>query len=833
MKDKDPGLTVVTEKRDLIVDWQRPISQVRVRAASPRHIRYLTLRRRPHGPHVGRIWNARTVDYKTLKPYPGGLFCESVFGPVLKGVCACGRTRRSPSVTRVCVYCAGTTTEPTLGVLGQKPTPGHCPCGRTSTEVQPGEPIFCGYCGTEISLDPRARRYRLGYLPLAAPIAHPWYYRGQPPYLAHLLGFSRRKLEALLKCEGGLANQLALGLGFQRRTLHPSDFAPVDRLAPLSGGEERKGRRPRRRRIAKQPPRRTVKPLSLVGNIIFTFPWYCLYRDARWRPQGRTPTSTTGGRKKVRSGSTGRDREGLGLLTTYFLSEPKPQDQPLARYQNLPGVRETRPLSIHAPRTGGDLLLERLQSLDPVAWVAHGRAGLSYLDDEISHYETRILRKTEGVGYRRLLRQRGQLLRRLRILAELRVANVHPSWLRLQCLPVLPADLRPAIPRGEGLVRVSDVNKLYQRVISRNLLVAEIRRETTVQENSSYRGDLRYAQRLLQEGIDALIENGRGGAKPETDSRGRRLKSLSETLKGKRGRFRRNLLGKRVDYSGRSVIVSGPELSLHQCGLPRERAVILLQPFLLRHLRGRSRDGEIIQNRLRARKRLEQPSDAVWAEVARAANSLPVLLNRAPTLHRFGFQAFQPRIIRGRAILLHPLACSGFNADFDGDQRAVHVPLSSRARAEAWRLRTPGAHFFSPATGEPAFLPSQDRVLGCYYVTLNNQERWDRWAGLEPFFPNLKQVREEVELGNLHVHQPIWLQISGSAESDELEQFPDEVRIWNDGVGLNQYFHRRETTEPLVVPEVPILKTYLRTTVGRVRRSETVLRAVQTAQTVG
>lgn len=819
MSTTKTDLNPAPKVRETRLDWQRPISQVRIRAASPRHLRYLTLRRRPGGPNVGRVWNARTVDYKTLKPYPGGLFCESVFGPVQKGICACGRTRRThqKSVSRVCLQCGENTSEPIPPGLGQKAQPGFCPCGKTNTDLILGEPVFCGYCGTEITLDTRARRYRLGYLPLAAPVAHPWYYRGQPHYLAPLLGFSRRKLESLLKCEGGLANGLQVRMGFQGLTLQPTDFAPAERLAALD--EQMvlpKTRRRRRGPLTRSPPRRNAQTVSLLQHVVFSFPWYCLYRDSLWR---RVP----GGSRRENGG---RDLDGLSALTAYLVSDVKPGDQLNPHYASLEGSIETRPLSDHAPRTGGDVLLERLQGLDPIEWVTHARAGLINLDDEIAYYESRPLRKTEIVNYRRLLRQRGRLLRRLRILAELRVSNVHPSWLRLQCLPILPADLRPAIPRGEGLVRVSDVNKLYQRVVSRNLLVADIRRETTVQENSSYRGDLRYAQRLLQEGVDALIENGRGGAKPERDARGRRLKSLSETLKGKRGRFRRNLLGKRVDYSGRSVIVSGPELALHQCGLPREMALLLFQPFLIRHRMGRVRNGERVTNRLMARKILETPTDEVWAEIARAAVNLPILLNRAPTLHRLGFQAFQPRIIRGRAILLHPLACSGFNADFDGDQRAVHVPLSARARSEAWRLMTPSSHFFSPATGEPGFLPSQDRVLGWYYLTTFNAKIWQQWVGKEPVYSEILSARRDFEAGTLHPHQPLWLKTARRVEQEEIEGLPRELRLRKSGNLTRSYLHRVE--EQMSSREVT--SCYIRTTAGRVLRGDLLDAAAQNAK---
>jgi DNA-directed RNA polymerase beta' subunit len=518
----------------------------------------------------------------------------------------------------------------------------------------------------------------------------------------------------------------------------------------------------------------------------------------------------------------------LGVLTSYFVNEPDEVDQILPHYKNLPAVLESRPLSDHAPRTGGDLILNRLEELDTTEWVSNAREALLQLDFEIASYEDRPLRKIETIEYRRLLRRRAILLRRLRILAELRVAGVLPAWLRLLCLPVLPADLRPAIPRGEGLVRVSDVNKLYQRVISRNLLVSEIRRETTIQENISYRGDLRYAQRLLQEGVDALIENGRGGAKPETDARGRRLKSLAETLKGKRGRFRRNLLGKRVDYSGRSVIVSGPERSLHECGLPGERALVLLQPFLLRHLRGRVVNGVRVANRLRARQLLEKPTPAVWQEISYAAASIPILLNRAPTLHRFGFQAFQPRIVSGRALRLHPLTCSGFNADFDGDQRAVHIPLSSRARAEAWRLRTPGSHFFSPATGEPAFLPSQDRVLGCYYLTTTNWDRWDQWVGQELVYSTLADLRGDFERGKVHPHQPVWIARSRYIEHEEGEAAPLELRIYEPGTVDCSYLN--QTNLYSTTDWIPL--TYVRTTVGRARRGEVLDEAIHTGTKV-
>ncbi|RYY00006.1 MAG: hypothetical protein EOO34_00005, partial [Cyanobacteriota bacterium] len=254
-------------------------------------------------------------------------------------------------------------------------------------------------------------------------------------------------------------------------------------------------------------------------------------------------------------------------------------------------------------------------------------------------------------------------------------------------------------------VAISDLNKLYQKIFFRNKRF----RRTNI-ENAPY------AQRLLQEAVDALIENGKGGSDPICASNDRPLKSLSDVLKGKKGRFRQNLLGKRVDYSGRSVIVVGPTLKLHECGLPKEMAIELFQPFLIRQLV----EKKIVPTIITAKKLIHYQDPILWEVLQQVMESHPILLNRAPTLHRLGIQAFQPKLVNGRAILLHPLVCPAFNADFDGDQMAVHVPLSFQARAEAWRLMWSRNNLLSPATGQPILVPSQDMVLGCYYLTTFN-----------------------------------------------------------------------------------------------------------------
>jgi DNA-directed RNA polymerase beta' subunit len=305
---------------------------------------------------------------------------------------------------------------------------------------------------------------------------------------------------------------------------------------------------------------------------------------------------------------------------------------------------------------------------------------------------------------KRLLRRRSKIARRFKLAKLFSQTKRKPEWMMLSVLPVLPPKLRP-IERRDGLSYTSDLNRLYQMVLNRNrrfqkLLVVDISTVTTT-------------QRLLQDAVDGLLENGKGGSKPFSHPNGHPLVSLSDKLKGKKGRFRLNLLGKRVDYSGRSVIVVEPKLKLHECGLPEEMALELFRFFLIRQLVVKGEASNIIM----AKRLLKQRLPLIWNTLRELISHHPILLNRAPTLHRLGIQAFQPQLIDGNAIKLHPLVCSSFNADFDGDQMAVHVPLSFHARAEAWNLLWSRNNLLSPATGQPILVPSQDMVLGWYYVT--------------------------------------------------------------------------------------------------------------------
>lgn len=305
-----------------------------------------------------------------------------------------------------------------------------------------------------------------------------------------------------------------------------------------------------------------------------------------------------------------------------------------------------------------------------------------------------------------------RLLQRLKIIRCFRQTKNHPCWMILSILPVLPPDLRPILQLNNDQIAISDLNKLYQKVLFRNRRLQRLLNDLYIQNVD----EIQYAQRLLQEAVDALIENGKNNQLPAQSSNNRCLKSLSDMLKGKKGRFRQNLLGKRVDYSGRSVIVVGSNLKLHECGLPKEMAIELFQPFILRQLMIRKKAKTI----LGAKKIIQKQKHLIWPILSDVLQNHPILLNRAPTLHRLSIQAFQPILVEGKAILLHPLVCSAFNADFDGDQMAVHIPLSFESRAEAWKLLWSVNNGISSATGQPILLPSQDMVLGSNFLTLRN-----------------------------------------------------------------------------------------------------------------
>ncbi|MFS8543499.1 MAG: DNA-directed RNA polymerase subunit beta', partial [Limnochordales bacterium] len=385
--------------------------------------------------------------------------------------------------------------------------------------------------------------------------------------------------------------------------------------------------------------------------------------------------------------------------------------------------------------------------------------------DELCEELRREVRETTG-------QRRVRAVRRLEVAEAFRKSGNRPEWMILEVIPVIPPELRPMVQLDGGRFATSDLNDLYRRVINRN------NRLKRLLELGAPDIIVRNEKRMLQEAVDALIDNGRRG-RPVTGPGNRPLKSLSDMLKGKQGRFRQNLLGKRVDYSGRSVIVVGPELKLHQCGLPKEMALELFKPFVMKRLV----DHGFAHNIKSAKRMVERMRPEVWDVLEEVIKEHPVLLNRAPTLHRLGIQAFEPVLVEGRAIQIHPLVCAAYNADFDGDQMAVHVPLSAEAQAEARLLMLSSHNLLLPASGRPVATPTQDMVIGCFYLTIEKEGA----KGEGKVFASPEEVTMAYEEGSVDLHARIKVRIRGQL----IETTPGRV-FFNEVLPEELGFHNRE-----------------------------------------
>ena len=426
---------------------------------------------------------------------------------------------------------------------------------------------------------------------------------------------------------------------------------------------------------------------------------------------------------------------------------------------------------------------ERKRQLDqefPGKFVAMmGAEGIKELlkkvDVEFLSEDIRARMKTETSQQKKL-----KFAKRLRVVESFRKSGNKPEWMILDVIPVIPPELRPLVPLDGGRFATSDLNDLYRRVINRNnrlKKLIELHAPDVIVRNE---------KRMLQEAVDALFDNGRRG-RVLRGANNRPLKSLSDTLKGKQGRFRQNLLGKRVDYSGRSVIVVGPELKLNQCGLPKKMALELFKPFIYHRLEQRGHCTTIKQ----AKELVEQQDPVVWDILEEVIKDHPILLNRAPTLHRLGIQAFEPVLVEGKAIKIHPLVCTAFNADFDGDQMAVHIPLSPEAQIEASTLMLASNNILSPAHGGPIAVPTQDMVLGCYYLTKARPGT----KGEGRTFASVEDVLIALEMSEVETLTPIKLRYTGKV-IDLVHAFDNQNMLH---------------TEP-----IEFVKQYMETTVGRV-----------------
>ena len=449
-----------------------------------------------------------------------------------------------------------------------------------------------------------------------------------------------------------------------------------------------------------------------------------------------------------------------------------------------------------------------LEDSDPNKFIAKMGAEAIYdllqrLDLDDLSYKLRHQANTDGSQQRKT-----EALKRLQVVESFRASRHRnkPEWMILQAVPVIPPELRPLVPLDGGRFATSDLNDLYRRVIIRNnrlKRLIEIKAPEVI---------LRNEKRMLQEAVDSLLDNSRKSSAVKTEAN-RPLKSLSDSLKGKQGRFRQNLLGKRVDYSARSVIVVGPELKMHECGLPKNMAAELYKPFVIRKLIERG----IVKTVKSAKKIVDRKEPVVWDILEHVMKGHPVLLNRAPTLHRLGIQAFQPKMIEGKAIQLHPLACTAFNADFDGDQMAVHLPLGNEAILEAQMLMLGAHNILNPANGAPITVPSQDMVLGLYYIT--KLRKGDKGEGFKFYGP------EEAEIayneGRVTLHAPI------SVVVDDIDENGNKVKrlVENTSVGrvlVNQY-----VPEEIGYVNQILSKKSLRDIIGKVIKSCGIPRSAQ------
>jgi len=614
----------------------------------------------------------------------------------------------------------------------------ECACGKYKRVRYEG--LICDRCGVELT-ESRVRRHRMGYINLIYPVTHIWYMNSRPNYMALLL-----EVEQFEK-------RLDTGVSVKQKN--------ISKIKPLKSGQLN---------ITDERIQR-IKLASLVYFIADDeISFYGLHWDFQYYRRSR------------RLGFTGYPRK----------PEPRPKKL-LSHYHTPKYLIRTTPNSL----IGSVIIKRELENLNLNTEINDTRSFISYcsrvlIKENPFYLSSQWFRKWEQY---RIYKLRDLAIKRIRILENLLATGSSPAWMIISILPVIPPALRPMIQLEGGRFATSDLNELYRRVITRNnrlLRLLEIDAPQLI---------IRNEKRMLQEAVDTLIDNGKRG-KLALSGNNRPLKSLSDIIKGKHGRFRQNLLGKRVDYSGRSVIIIGPELKINQCGLPYEMAIELFQPFIIRELINQG-----LASNMKVAKNLIQQNELLIDPVLKQViSNHPIFLNRAPTLHRLGIQAFEPILVHGRAIKLHPLVCSAFNADFDGDQMAVHLPLSLEAQAECYMLMLAPYNFLSPANGEPIIMPSQDMILGCYYLTVNNIQNL---SGCNHYFINLNDVLLAYRQEKLDLHSSIWIRYDKELKSSP--HFFKKVNL-KDKTFIEHYHNLQIRKDQ----NGKILSQYLQTTTGRV-----------------
>ena len=563
----------------------------------------------------------------------------------------------------------------------------ECACGKYKRVRFKG--IICERCGVEVTRA-AVRRERMGHIELAAPVTHIWYFKGVPSRLGYLLDLAPKDLEKVIYFAAYMITSVDVD---QRHADLPSLEAQI----------EVEKKEIENRRDAEIETRAKKLEADL----------------AQLEEEGAKADV----KRKLRDGA---ERE-MAQLRRRADAQLDRLEQVWDRFKNLK-VQDLE----------GDEILYR-EMKDRFGLYFEGGMGAAAIQKRLETFdldaEAELLREIIATGKGQ---KKTRALKRLKVVSAFMTTDNNPAGMVLDAVPVIPPDLRPMVQLDGGRFATSDLNDLYRRVINRN------NRLKRLLDLGAPEIIVNNEKRMLQEAVDSLFDNGRRG-RPVTGPGNRPLKSLSDMLKGKQGRFRQNLLGKRVDYSGRSVIVVGPQLKLHQCGLPKQMALELFKPFVMKRLV----DLDHAQNIKSAKRMVERQRSVVWDVLEEVITEHPVLLNRAPTLHRLGIQAFEPQLVEGKAIQIHPLVCTAFNADFDGDQMAVHLPLSAEAQAEARILMLSSNNILKPADGRPVTMPTQDMIIGLYHLTSEVEDG----KGAGRVFATVAEARmafdaHEIELGS-------------------------------------------------------------------------------------
>jgi DNA-directed RNA polymerase subunit beta' len=709
---------------------------LRISLASPEEI---------HGWSYGEVTKPETINYRRLRPEKDGLFCEAIFGPTKDWQCYCGKYKQ--------VRYKG---------------------------------IVCEKCGVLVTRS-SVRRERMGHIELAAPVAHIWYTRRVPSYMGLLLDISRRNLDRVLyfahyiitrvdeHARARASKRLDDELNREEKRLEEIRQERVDEIRAKADESIAKLRDEEQKLVEASNERQN----KLIEKVMKEAQKLQQRLEDKAGTTVRAPIVFSASDEIIADKGETLDRKHLKTLNSMVeacLNEIKAEiEEELGREQSrinaeIDRLRHVADQEIEALDDGNTEELNKfaakiqeqrqeLMSIQSMQFLNEAQyrdlsdrwgnvfsAGMGAealyeickaldLDKMVKELQTQI-RSTRSKQLKK------KAIKRLRVVENLRKSGNRPEWMILTVLPVIPPDLRPMVQLDGGRFATSDLNDLYRRVINRN------NRLKRLLDLAAPDVIVRNEKRMLQEAVDSLIDNSRRGK--AVSSRGRRqLKSLSDMLKGKQGRFRRNLLGKRVDYSGRSVIVIGPELELHQCGLPKSMALELFRPFVIQKLV----EYNYANNVKGAKRIVEQRRPEVWEVLEEVIQTRPILLNRAPTLHRLGIQAFEPILVEGNAIQIHPLVCAAFNADFDGDQMAVHIPLSQKAVKEARDLMLASRNLLLPSNGEPVVSPTKDMVLGVYYLT----QAEDGQKGEGKIFSDIDEVILAYSLGKVDLHAKIHL----------------------------------------------------------------------------